>query len=90
LKEFQALADNGPRDADFQKTKEAMLKDYQQNLKENGYWNSVITGFYRTGYNAYTDYEKTLKAITPDDVKTLAKQFLDQKNLIQVIMTGVK
>ncbi|GHT71150.1 zinc protease [Bacteroidia bacterium] len=90
LKEFQALADNGPRDADFQKTKEAMLKDYQQNLKENGYWNSIITGFYRNGYDGYTDYEKTLKAITPADVKALAKQFLNQKNLIQVIMTGVK
>ncbi len=90
LKEFQALADNGPKTEDFQKTKEAMLKNYQQNLKENGYWSSVITGFYREGYDGYTNYEKTVNAVTPADIKLLAKQFLAQKNLIQVIMTGVK
>ncbi len=90
MKEFQSMADNGPRDADFQKTKEAMLKNYQQNLKENNYWSSVITGFYRDGYDGYSNYEKTVKAITPADVKSIAKQLLAQKNLIQVIMTGVK
>ncbi len=90
LKEFQGLADNGPREVDFQKVKESMLKNYQQNLKENGYWNNIITGFYREGYDGYTNYEKTVNAMTPADVKALAKQFLDQKNLIQVIMTGVK
>ncbi|MDR1369773.1 MAG: insulinase family protein [Dysgonamonadaceae bacterium] len=90
LREFQDLADNGPKAADFQKTKEALLKNYQQNLKENNYWNSIMINFYREGYDGYTDYEKTVNAITPADVKTLAKQFLEQKNLIQVIMTGVK
>jgi zinc protease len=90
LKEFQALADNGPREADFQKTKESMLKNYQQNLKENSYWNGVIANFYRDGYDSYAHYEKTVNAMKLSDIQTVAKELLNQKNLIQVIMTGVK
>ena len=90
IREFQALADNGPTEADFQKTIEAMLKNYQQNQRENSYWTNMITIFHRDGYDGYTDYEKTVKSITPADIKAFAKQFLDQNNLIQVIMTGVK
>ena len=89
-REFQALVDNGPTEADFQKTKEAMLKNYQQSLKENSYWLSMILNYHRDGVDRHAEYEKTVKSITPADIKTFAKQLLDQKNLIQVIMTGVK
>ncbi len=90
LNEFKALAASGPREEDFQKTKEFMLKDQQQQLQENGYWNHIITNFYRVGYDGYTNYTQTVNAITPTDIKALANELLDQKNLIQVIMTGVK
>ena len=90
IREFQALADNGVKEADFQKTIESILKNYQQNQRENGYWNNIISTYYRDGYDGYTEYEKTVKSITPAVIKAFAKQFLDQNNLIQVIMTGVK
>jgi predicted Zn-dependent peptidase len=65
-----------------------MLKRQQEREQENSYWSSTITDFYSHGYDRYSDYVKTLNAITPDDIQTIAKAIIDAKNLIEVIMTG--
>ncbi|MDR1720308.1 MAG: insulinase family protein [Dysgonamonadaceae bacterium] len=88
--ELRQLIENGPKPEDFQKTKEFMLKSHQERMQENGYWNSVITSYYRLGYDSYTNYVDTVNAITPDDIRLLAKMLTEQGNLIEVIMTGVK
>ncbi len=90
FKEFKNLSEQGPRPEDFAKVKEFMLKKQKENEQENGYWKSVILQYYRTGYNGYTDYVKTLNGITPDNIKALAKNILGQGNLKTVIMDGVK
>jgi zinc protease len=87
--EFQSIADKGPREADFNKAKEFMQKKQQEQEQENSYWVSAITGFYRTGYNSYTDYVKTLNAITPSDIQKKAQSIIHANNLIEVVMTGV-
>ncbi len=89
-REFKALATDGPSTENFQKVKEYMLKSQQEKERENNYWDDIITSYYRYNYNGYSDYVKTVNAITPDDIKKLAQTILDQKNLIEVIMTGVK
>ena len=88
--EFNNLIKEGPRPEDFQKTKEFMLKKQQENEEDNGYWNGAIHNFYKTGFNRYTDYVKTVNAVTPEDIRQTAKSLLDNNNLIEVIMTGVK
>ncbi len=89
-KEFKAIALDGPRAEDFQKVKEYLLKNQQEQEQENAYWNGVITNYYRNGYNGYTDYVKTVNSMKPEDIKATAKALLDQNNFIEVIMTGVK
>jgi zinc protease len=89
-KEFQNMTKEGPRQEDFNKVKEFMLKRQQEQEQENSYWSSTITNFYRYGYDSYTDYVKTLNTITPADVQTKAKAIIDTKNLIEVVMVGVK
>jgi zinc protease len=86
--EFQKIAKDGPRSEDFKKAREFMLKHQQEQEQENGYWSSIITEFYRRGYDGYSDYVKTLNAVTPDDIRDKAKALIDAKNLIEVIMTG--
>jgi zinc protease len=88
--EFQNLAKEGPREVDFNKIKEYMLKKQQENEQLNSYWSSTILDFYRQNYNGYTDYVKILNTVTPKDIQKKAQTILDSKNLIEVIMTGVK
>ncbi|MDR2086916.1 MAG: insulinase family protein [Dysgonamonadaceae bacterium] len=88
--EFQQIAEKGPRQEDFQKVKEFMLKKQQEQEQENAYWASVIARYYRTGYNACTGYVKTLNEVTPADIQNAARSFIHSENRIEVIMTGVK
>jgi zinc protease len=88
--EFRSIADNGPRTEDFNKVKEYILKRQKEQEERNGYWSSVMTEYYRNGYNGYSDYVKTVNEITPEDIRETAKAFFDSNNLIEVIMIGVK
>ncbi|MDR0415080.1 MAG: insulinase family protein [Prevotellaceae bacterium] len=89
-REFLSIVKEGPRTEDFAKVKEFMLKRQQEQEQENTYWASTITQYYRTGYNAYSDYVKTLSATSPADVQSIARPFADSKNFIEIVMTGVK
>ncbi|MDR2056728.1 MAG: insulinase family protein [Dysgonamonadaceae bacterium] len=89
-KEFQRIVEEGPRLEDFNKVKEFMLKKQQEQEQENAYWASTIVQYYRTGYNAYNDYVKTLNEVTPADIQKTARSFADSNNFIEVVMTGVK
>jgi zinc protease len=86
--EFRKIAEDGPRSEDFNKAREFMLKHQQEQEQENSYWSSTVTDFYRFGYDRYSDYVKTLNAVTPDDIRNKAKAIIDARNLIEVIMTG--
>ncbi|GHT11127.1 peptidase M16 [Bacteroidia bacterium] len=90
IKEFQNIVDNGPKAEYFNKVKEYLLKTQQDREQENSYWSSTISNYYRTGYNAYTDYVKTINTITPADIQKKAKSIIDAKNFTKVIMKGVK
>jgi zinc protease len=89
-REYKALVENGPRAEDFQKAKEFLLKKYQENLENNNYWSGTITNYYKDGYNGYTGYVEAVNAITPEEVRLTAKQFLDANNCLEVIMNGIK
>ena len=79
---------NGPKEEDLDKVKEYMLKTYQQNQKENGYWTGIIQEYYWDNLDMNTDYEKTVKSITADDLKAFAKSFFGQNNQIEVSMSA--
>lgn len=88
--EFHSIVNNGPRIEDFNKVKEYILKRQKEQEEKNEYWSSVITAYYRTNYNGYTDYVKTVNEITSADVQKVAKALWDSNNLIEIIMTGIK
>ena len=87
---FQDMGKNGPREVDFNKVKEYMLKKQQENEQENSYWRRAMQTYYQLNFNNYTDYVKTLKAITPADVRKKTQALLNAKNAIEIVMTGVK
>ena len=84
---LQDFIANGPATEDLNKVKEYMLKTYQQNQKENGYWMGALNEFYWTGLDMNKDYEATVNGVTIDDLKAFAKAFIGQNNVIEVSMS---
>ncbi len=88
-KEIDDFIANGPNAADLAKVKEYMVKSYNENLKENGYWLNVIYNYLLTGRDDHKDYLKTLESIDDAYLVKIAKHIFDENNKKQLIMTGV-
>ena len=75
-------------DADqLQKVKDYMLKQADIDAKQNSYWINTITTFKEYGLDVYTDYKKTVEALTVDNVRDFLNQLLKSGNHVEVIMT---
>ena len=74
-------------DADqLKKVKEYMLKQIDVDAKKNGYWINTITTYKEFGLDVYTDYKKTVEALTTDSVRDFLNQLLKSGNHTEVIM----
>ena len=65
-----------------------MLKQYTENIKENGYWLNQLLEYYFSNIDMNTNNEKLVNEMTIDDVKNFTKALLDQGNIIEVTMTA--
>ena len=74
-------------DADqLQKVKEYMLKQIDVDAKKNTYWINTITTYKDFGLDVFTDYKKTVEALTTDSVRDFLNAFLKDGNHIEIIM----
>lgn len=85
-RELEKVAKEGPEKEMFDKTILNMKKEYEQAVKQNGYWMSHMKDFFFWGRDFETDYMKTLNSLTPADVRDLIKTLLNQKNNIEVVI----
>ena len=76
-------------DADqLAKVKEYMLKQIDVDAKKNSYWVNTISTFKDYGLDVYTDYKKTVEALTVESVRDfLNNVVLKSGNHTEVIMT---
>lgn len=81
------MAAEGPTPEQLQKIREYMVKNYNDNLKENSYWMGALDEYYYTGTDFNTDYLNVVNSITVDDVKTFANDLIKQGNKVTVVMT---
>jgi zinc protease len=84
--ELMQIVNNGPREIDYTKTRENMLKRHDEALQENSYWLSVIDSWHFRGYDWHTDYQTRLESVTPEKIRTFAKKLIDQGNYVEVVM----
>ena len=88
MAEMQKVAKEGPKPEHLAKVKEFMLKQYTEQIKENGYWLNRLLDYYFNKVDMNTGYEKLVNEITVKDVKNFTKALLDQGNIIEVTMTA--
>ena len=85
IAEFEKIAVEGPRDDDFNKTREYMLKEWDNSLEKNGFWLNRITE--NTFYGIEKDeYYIAIKEMTKEKVRRMARMILDNKNMVKMVM----
>jgi zinc protease len=84
--EIQKIADNGPLAEDFQKSEENMKSQYDQNLKENGYWSNALYSYYYYGKDTHNTWLETFSKTKAKAVQDLAKEKLKRKSVVEVVM----
>ena len=67
--------------------KKAMIKDHETQLKENNYWNNIISTYASRGFDFFTGYEDLVKAQTPESIAAFARQLMSAGNKLEVVMT---
>ena len=68
------------------KVKTLMLKQIDDKVKTNGFWNGTIHNYDKLGIDTYTDYKKLVEAQTPESVSAFVKAFLASGSKITVVM----
>ena len=84
--EVMTIVENGPLAKDLNKEKEAMLKDFEENLEKNGYWLHALDRYYVNGINYIADYKAAVEAITAETVQETLKKLVDAGNVFEVVM----
>lgn len=86
--DYMKLLSEGASQENFNKVKQAMLKQYEIQIRKNSYWDSNIMSYLR-GFDLIKGYKETIESVTLEDLNKFMKGIYDGKNRIQVIMEGV-
>ena len=68
------------------KCKEVMLKRYDENVKNNGYWNNIIYTWKKYGMDEHTNYKELVQSQTPEKISAFVRELISAGNHISVIM----
>ena len=84
--EVNTIIENGPLAKDLNKEKESMLKDFQEDLEKNSYWDTALYMYYMYGVNYIADYQAAVENITAETVQSTLKQLVASGNMFEVVM----
>ena len=84
--EVNTIIENGPLAKDLNKEKESMLKDFQEDLEKNSYWDTALYMYYMYGVNYIADYQAAVEKITAETVQSTLKQLVASGNMFEVVM----
>ena len=63
-----------------------MLKDFEENLRDNDWWQTIIYRFYRDGENVVEHYVAAVEGITQESVRKALQTLVGANNRIEVVM----
>ncbi|MDR1951706.1 MAG: insulinase family protein, partial [Bacteroidales bacterium] len=84
--EIQKIADHGVLAEDFHNSQSNMKSQFEQNLKENGYWSSTLSNFYYNGKDSHTTWQSAFNKTDTKAIQNFAKDMLKHKNRIEIVM----
>ena len=90
VKELETIAKEGPKDEDFNKTRQFLLKNWKNVIETNSNWMQLLNLYYTYGIDEVSVYEQTVNSLSKDDIKTLAQKILADNNMLNVLMRPKK
>ncbi|MBE6212085.1 MAG: insulinase family protein [Rikenellaceae bacterium] len=90
VKEIQTIANEGPNKEDVEKTRKYLLKEYENQIQQNGNWVDWLDQRDYRGVNYPAEYKKAVEELTYDDLKALAAKILKDNNMTYVVMRPEK
>lgn len=86
--EIERIKKEGVSEEDLNEVKEAQRIDRKESLQQNRYWMSQLSGYYTADrdLNTFFDYEDRIEALTTDDLKKAAQNYLVESNLIEIVL----
>lgn len=85
--EIQNIADNGCKLEDLDKVKKNTIKEYEERLKTNDYWISLIEGKVVYGTDYDKNYAEMVNSVTSEDIQAVVKKILSDNNLIEAVLS---
>ncbi len=86
--EFLKMLAEGVTEVNFNKVKEAALKQYEIGVRTNSYWMQNLMLLER-GFDDITNNRSAIENLTQKDMNQFMRTLYNEKNRIQVIMQGV-
>ncbi len=84
--EIQTILRNGPLAKDVDKERKSMLKDHEEDLRDNSWWQSAIYRFCRDGENLVDNYVPAVEGITQESVRQALQTLVNANNRIELVM----
>lgn len=83
---LKKIAEQGPTAEQFDKTVKNLQKRIPERQITNSYWMSALKIFIDHGEDFVAEYEAAVNALTPEAIKAFAASFINDGNLIEVVM----
>lgn len=87
--ELQNVITNGAEEAEFNKVKLAAIKQYENSVRTNGYWLSVLNDK-ALGVDSYAGFREMLENVMLEEFNAFIKKLDFTKNRVTVVMEGVE
>ncbi|MFI3279277.1 MAG: insulinase family protein [Rikenellaceae bacterium] len=84
--ELEDMATNGPSQEQMSKSREYLLKSFENGLENNGVWMNYIHSLYTYGHDTAADGRAIIESVTAEDVRSMMRELLDGGNMIRVMM----
>ena len=70
----------------LEKIKKTMIKNYEDDLKTNNYWNEIVFDNYLMHQDNDTQYRSLVESQTPEQISAFLKEFLAGAKKVSVVM----
>ena len=84
---IKQLKNDGPTQLEVDKAKEYLLKEYDQNKKNNNYWARALRKKYEYGIDVNSNYVHKVNSITRENITRFAESIFSQGNIVEVVMS---
>ena len=86
IREFKALAENGPSDEEVQMAKLNLQKNLPESRQKNSWWRNSIELYLTYGQDRDALYEAAINGLSKESIQAMANEIVSQGNLIEVVM----